>query len=67
MTSGVGGVYPPNIPVAVVVRVEGDRTIAKPLADPSAVEYAVVLNVYQPLADQPLTPASETALRGAGQ
>lgn len=67
VTSGVGGVYPPNIPVAVVVRVEGDRTIAKPLADPSAVDYAVVLNVYQPLADQPLTPASETALRGAGQ
>ena len=67
VTSGVGGVYPPNIPVAVVVRVEGDRTVAKPLADPSAVDYAVVLNVYQPLADQPLTPASETALRGAGQ
>ena len=34
VTSGVGGVYPPDIPVAVVVRVEGDRTVAKPLADP---------------------------------
>jgi rod shape-determining protein MreC len=67
VTSGVGGVYPPNIPVAVVVRVEGDRTVAKPLADPSAVDYAVILKVYQPLADLPLSPASETALRGAGQ
>jgi rod shape-determining protein MreC len=67
VTSGVGGVYPPDIPVAVVVRIEGERTIARPLADPSAVEYAVVLNVYQPLADEPLSPASENALRGAGQ
>jgi rod shape-determining protein MreC len=67
ITSGVGGVYPPNIPVAVVVSVAGDRTVAKPLADPSAVDYAVVLNVYQPLADLPLSEASENALRGAGQ
>jgi rod shape-determining protein MreC len=67
VTSGVGGVYPPNIPVAVVVGVQGDRTVAKPLADPSAVDYAMVLNVYQPLADAPLSEASENALRGAGQ
>jgi rod shape-determining protein MreC len=67
VTSGVGGVYPPNIPVAVVVRIEGDRTVARPLADPSAVDYAVVLAIYQPLADQPLSAATETALRGAGQ
>lgn len=67
VTSGVGGIYPPNIPVAVVVRIEGDRTVAKPLADPSAVDYAMVLNVYQPLADLPLSEATENALRGAGQ
>ncbi|HEX6376446.1 MAG TPA: rod shape-determining protein MreC [Allosphingosinicella sp.] len=67
VTSGVGGVYPPNIPVAVVVSVDGDRTVAKPLADPSAVDYAMVLNIYQPLADVPLSDTSENALRGAGQ
>jgi rod shape-determining protein MreC len=67
VTSGVGGVYPPDIPVAVVVSVAGDRTVAKPLADPANVEYAVVLNVYQPLADVPLSEATESALRGAGQ
>lgn len=67
VTSGVGGVYPPDIPVAVVVTVSGDRTVAKPLADPSNVEYAVVLPVYQPLADTPLTEETENALRGAGQ
>lgn len=67
VTSGVGGVYPPDIPVAVVVSVQGDRTIAKPLADPGNVEYAMVLEIYQPLADLPLTERTENALRGAGQ
>jgi rod shape-determining protein MreC len=67
VTSGVGGVYPPDIPVAVVVTVDGDRTVAKPLADPSNVEYAMVLEIYQPLADLPLTERTEAALTGAGQ
>ncbi|MFL6845816.1 MAG: rod shape-determining protein MreC [Allosphingosinicella sp.] len=67
VTSGVGGIFPPDVPVAVVVAVKGDRTVAKPLADPANVDHAVVLNVYQPLADQPLTPATENALRGAAQ
>ncbi len=67
VTSGVGGVYPPDIPVAVVVSIQGDRTVAKPLADPANVEYAVVLDVYQPLADLPLTEKTESALRGVGQ
>jgi rod shape-determining protein MreC len=64
VTSGVGGIYPPNIPVAVVVRVQGDRTVARPLADPSQIDYAVVLSIYQPLADAPLSPQSEAALTG---
>ncbi|MGA9583370.1 MAG: rod shape-determining protein MreC [Allosphingosinicella sp.] len=67
VTSGVGGVYPPDVPVAVVVSVVGERTVAKPLADPANVEYAIVLNIYQPLADLPLTENTESALRGAGQ
>lgn len=67
VTSGVGGVYPPDIPVAVVVSVAGERTVAKPLADPANVEYAVVLNIYQPIADRPLSEATESALTGAGQ
>jgi rod shape-determining protein MreC len=67
VTSGTGGVYPPDIPVAVVARVEGDRTIAKPLADPSKVDFAIVLRVFQPLADQPLSPATAASLEGSGQ
>lgn len=67
VTSGVGGVYPPDIPVAVVISVAGDRTVAKPLADPAKVEYAMVLEIYQPLADLPLSEGTESALTGAGQ
>jgi rod shape-determining protein MreC len=67
ITSGVGGVYPPNIPVAIVVKVDGDRTFARPLADPSRADFAVVLRPYQPLADQPLSPAATAALTGTGQ
>lgn len=67
VTSGVGGIYPPNIPVAVVTRIEGDRTIAHPLADPSEVDYAVVLQIYQPLADAPLSEEAAASLVGANQ
>ncbi|HEY7810984.1 MAG TPA: rod shape-determining protein MreC [Allosphingosinicella sp.] len=67
VTSGVGGVYPPNIPVAIVVRVEGERTIAKPVADPAHADFAMVLRPYQPLADAPLSEAATAALRGTAQ
>ena len=67
VTSGVGGIFPPNIPVAVVTRIEGDRTVARPLADPSEVDYAMVLRVYEPLADQPLSEAATSSLVGSAQ
>lgn len=47
VTSGIGGVYRPNIPVAVAARVEGDRAIAIPLANPGRVELAVVQRTFQ--------------------
>ena len=67
LTSGVGGVYPPNIPVAVVLRAERERTIARPLADPAVIDFAMVLKPYQPLADQPLSEAAAASLTGAAQ
>lgn len=48
ITSGVGGVYPPGVPVARVVSVQRDMTIARPLADPATVGFAVVQEVYLP-------------------
>ncbi|HUG46745.1 MAG TPA: rod shape-determining protein MreC [Sphingomicrobium sp.] len=53
VTSGTGGLYPPLIPVARVVRTLGDNAIAIPLADPGEVNFAVVLRAYQPEAILP--------------
>lgn len=57
VTSGTGGVYFPNIPVAVVVEIRGDRAIARPLADPARADFAAVYPIYQaPVADRPAPP-----------
>jgi rod shape-determining protein MreC len=66
VTSGTGGLYPPGIPVAVVVRTERERTVARPIADPGAIDFAMVLPIYQPLADEPLS-GGDRILQGAAQ
>jgi rod shape-determining protein MreC len=43
ITSGVGGVYPPGMPVAVVTGTSGEVATGRPLADPARLDYAVVL------------------------
>ena len=50
ITSGTGGLYPPLVPLARVVRIEGDNAIALPLADPSDVNFAIVQRAYEPQA-----------------
>jgi len=57
VTSGTGGLYPPNVPVALVTIANRDITIATPLADPSRIDFAIVESVYQPAADLPLDAA----------
>jgi rod shape-determining protein MreC len=47
-TSGVGGIYPPGIPVAQVIGTQGEMTIARPLAAPARVDYALVQPIYEP-------------------
>ena len=42
VTSGTGGLYPPLVPVARVVKLEDDGAIALPLADPATVSFALV-------------------------
>jgi rod shape-determining protein MreC len=56
VTSGVGGVFPPNAPVAIVIRADRETTVARPLADPSRVDFAIVQAIFQPAANQPLNP-----------
>jgi rod shape-determining protein MreC len=63
VTSGVGGIYPPRVPVAIVTHSNKDVTIARPLADPARVDYAIVQPVYEPAAAQPVN-AREAAQLG---
>lgn len=48
VTSGTGGLYPPNVPVAIVVRRQTDGALARPLADPAKVDAVSVLRPYTP-------------------
>jgi rod shape-determining protein MreC len=59
VTSGIGGVFPPNVPVARVIRLDGDTAIAQPLADPSRTDFAIVQRAYQPAVAGPLDAAPE--------
>jgi rod shape-determining protein MreC len=67
VTSGTGGIYGPNIPAAIVVRVSRDETVARPLANPARSDFAVVQNIYQPAANEPLQPVAASPARPAGK
>jgi rod shape-determining protein MreC len=54
VTSGVGGVFPPDLPVAVVTAISGEVARAQPLADPARLDFAMVLPASA--APPPLTP-----------
>lgn len=56
-TSGTGGLYPPNIPVAIVVRRQDDGALARPLADPAKVDAVSVLRPYTDNINARLAPA----------
>ena len=57
VTSGTGGVYAPNIPVAVVTATRNDRAIARPLADPARADFAMVYPIFQaPVVEPPAQP-----------
>jgi len=50
ISSGTGGLYPPAVPVARVVKLQGDDAIALPLADPAAISFAIVEPPFEPVA-----------------
>lgn len=64
VTSGVGGIYPPGVPVAVVTLATKDVTVARPLADPARLDYAIVHRVYEPAAAQPLSEREAAQAKG---
>ncbi|WOE76412.1 rod shape-determining protein MreC [Alterisphingorhabdus coralli] len=48
VTSGSGGLYRPNIPVAVIREITSDGALATLLSDPAATDFVMVQKVYQP-------------------
>ncbi len=46
VTSGTGGIYPPNIPVGSIVRDANDSAIAQPAANPNALDFALVQKTF---------------------
>jgi len=57
-TSGTGGVFSPNIPVARVIRTQGDVAIAQPIVNPDALDFALVQQAFLP---EPTPSPSPTA------
>ncbi len=63
VTSGNGGLYPPNIPFARVIKKTSDGALAIPYADPGNTPYVVVIRPYQGearAAQQAVAPDGET-------
>jgi rod shape-determining protein MreC len=48
VTSGAGGLYPPDIPVARVVARANDIAIARAYADPDTLDFAIVQRAFLP-------------------
>lgn len=46
VTSGAGGVYPPGVPVALGLVANREALVARPLADPNRLDFAVVEPPY---------------------
>lgn len=61
VTSGTGGVFPPNVPTAIVVERREDVALARPLADPAALDFAIVERPYVAPAPPPAAIAPPPA------
>ncbi|HEX6072010.1 MAG TPA: rod shape-determining protein MreC [Sphingomicrobium sp.] len=59
VTSGTGGLYPPLVPVARIVKLDDDGAVAIPLADPATTSFAIVEPPYERAAIE--TPTASEA------
>lgn len=50
ISSGTGGLYPPLVPIARVVKLDDDGAVAIPLADPATTSFAIVEPPFEPAA-----------------
>jgi rod shape-determining protein MreC len=60
VTSGNGGLYPPNVPYARILRKTSDGAIAEPLGATGNSPYVIVMRPYQ----EPAKEALDAALKG---
>jgi rod shape-determining protein MreC len=65
VTSGSGGLYRPNIPVAVVETLTRDGAIARIVSDPAAADFVIVDPVFVPL-PEPTTAPERPVVPGEG-
>src|SRR5439155_23895893 len=56
VTSGTGGLYPPLVPVARIVKLDDDGAVALPLADPATTSFAIVEAPFEPAAAADIAP-----------
>ncbi|OYX39032.1 MULTISPECIES: rod shape-determining protein MreC [unclassified Sphingomonas] len=49
ITSGTGGIYPPNIPVARIIRRSTDTALARSFAQPDTLDFALVQRAFMPM------------------
>ena len=47
VTSGSGGMYSPNVPVAIATRKGSDNALGRPVADPAKIDAIMVQRAYQ--------------------
>ncbi len=57
VTSGSGGIYRPNVPVAIAIRRDRESMIGRPLADPGRLDFALVFPAYAAPLPMPAAPA----------
>ncbi|MGH6613106.1 rod shape-determining protein MreC [Sphingomonas sp.] len=65
VTSGTGGIYSPNIPVARIVRRSRDTALARSFAQPDTLDFALVQQGFMPI-QPPAPPATANAPTNAG-
>jgi rod shape-determining protein MreC len=61
ITSGTGGLYPPLVPIARIVKLDDDGAVAGPLADPANISFAIVEAPFEPAASADEASAEESA------
>jgi rod shape-determining protein MreC len=61
ISSGTGGLYPPLVPVARVIKLKDDGAIGLPLADPADTSFAIVEPPFEPAATATQADTGPTA------